>query len=170
MEDKELKVRISGLSAGEHNFKFKVGQAFFSSFKSNLLENGEVDVNLIMLKKETHYELSFNLVGWVSSACDRCLLDYRHPISSTSNLFAKLGDEYQELSDEMVMIPRSEHEIDAGQWVFEFILMALPMKKVACEIIKDDSICDDGVIARTEEEKVEQDNPIWEALKALNKN
>lgn len=170
MEDSELKVRLSGLSTGEHSFKFKLGQAFFSSFESDLLENGEVGVNLIMLKKETHYELTFQLSGWVASSCDRCLVDFRHPISSTNKLFAKLGEECQELSDEMVMIPRSEHELDAGQWVFEFILMAVPMKKVACEIMNDDSICDEVVIAKTEEENAEKDNPIWDALKGLNKN
>jgi uncharacterized metal-binding protein YceD (DUF177 family) len=170
MEDIEFKVRLSGLSAGEHRFRFKLGQAFFTSFESELLEKGEVDVDLIMLKKETHYELTFEMNGWLASSCDRCLVDYHHPVSATNKLFAKLGEEYQELSDEMVIIPRSEHELDAGQWVFEFILMAVPMKKVGCEVLNDDSICDKVVIDRTEEENTEQENPIWEALKGLNKN
>ncbi|MFT4526301.1 MAG: hypothetical protein ACI9FU_001181 [Granulosicoccus sp.] len=170
MEDSELKVRLSGLSTGEHSFKYKLGQAFFSSFESELLEKGEVDVDLILLKKETHYELTFDFSGWIASSCDRCLVDYHHPISSTNKLFAKLGEDYQELSDEMVVIPRSEHELDAGQWVFEFILMAVPMKKVGCEVLNDDSICDEKVLERTEEENAEKENPIWDALKGINKN
>ncbi|MFT5054495.1 MAG: hypothetical protein ACI97X_001521, partial [Oceanospirillaceae bacterium] len=71
MEDSELKVRLSGLSTGEHSFKYKLGQAFFSSFESELLEKGEVDVDLILLKKETHYELTFDFSGWIASSCDR---------------------------------------------------------------------------------------------------
>lgn len=168
MEDNELKVRISGLSAGEHDFQFKVGQAFFSSFESELLENGEVGIDLLMVKKATHLELNFKLEGWVSSVCDRCLVDYQHPINSENRLFVKFGDDFKELSDEMVMIPRENHEVDAGQWVYEFILMSIPMKKVACEILDDDSICDENVKALTAEGQTEQRNPIWDALKDLN--
>ena len=167
MEDKELKVRISGLSAGEHDFKFKVGQAFFSSFGSDLLENGEVSINLLMLKKPTHLELNFKLEGWVSSTCDRCLVDYRHPVNSKNRLFVKFGEELKELSDDMVMIPREEHELEIGQWVFEFILMSIPMKKVACEILDDDSICDETVKKLTEGAEPEKRNPMWDALNEL---
>ena len=167
MEDKELKVRISGLSLGEHQFKFKVGQAFFSSFESDLLENGEVNINLLMVKKPTHLELNFNMKGWVSSTCDRCLVDYQHPVGSENRLFVKFGDQFKELSDDMVMIPREEHEVDAGQWAFEFILMNLPMKKVACEILEDDSICDETVKRLTEGAEPAKRNPMWDALKEL---
>ena len=65
------------------------------------------------------------------------------------------------------MIPREEHEVDIGQWVFEFILTGMPMKKVACEILNDESICDETVKKLTEGAEPEKRNPMWDALKEL---
>lgn len=169
MEDIEIKIQFSGLKDGEHHFEFIIGQTFFSSFGSDLLNKGRVKVNVVFTKKPTHFELGFKLTGTVDSVCDRCLVSYDQPIDTEERIYIKLGDTHEELSDEIVVIPRSDFEIDAGQWVYEIIQTRIPMKKVACEILKDSSICDEAVRDRMEDTQEEKDNPIWDALKELNK-
>lgn len=166
MEDKDLKVKFSGLKDGEHHFNMLVGKAFFTSCQSDLLNEGEVKINLTFIKQPTHFKLDFELNGWILSNCDRCATEFHQPIDSNFSMVVKLGEEFEEVDPEMVIIPRSEFELDVSQWIFEYLVLSMPAKRI-CEEQVEGLKCDEEVIERLNSGNKKVDNPVWDALKGL---
>ena len=166
MEDKDLKVKFSGLKDGEHHFNMLVGKAFFTSCQSELLNDGEVKIDLTFMKFPTHFKLDFKLNGWILANCDRCATEYHQPIETDFSMVVKLGDDFEEVDPEMVIIPRSEFELDLSQWIFEYLVLSIPAKMI-CEEQVEGLKCDEEVLARLEVVNKQKENPIWDALKGL---
>ena len=74
--------------------------------------------------------MNFQLEGVVYVPCDRCLDDMDLPISAKNKLIVKFGKEYAEESDEIVIIPEAEGEINLAWFIYEFIALTIPMKHV----------------------------------------
>lgn len=76
------------------------------------------------------FDLSFKLDGVAYVPCDRCLDDVEIPIDTTAKLIIKFGHEYSEESDEVIVIPEEEGEINLAWFIYEFVALAIPMKHV----------------------------------------
>ncbi len=61
--------------------------------------------------------------------CDRCLDDMEQPVESTDRLKLKLGEEYAEI-DDLVIVPEEEGYINVAWFIYEFIALSIPMKHV----------------------------------------
>ena len=68
--------------------------------------------------------------GTVGLVCDRTLEPFDHPIRADKKLVFKYGDTDEELSDEIVLIHRDSESLELGQYIFEFIALEVPMKKL----------------------------------------
>ena len=66
----------------------------------------------------------------VEIPCDRCLDDMELPVSTQNKLVVKFGKEYAEESEEIVIIPEEEGEINLAWFIYEFIALAIPMKHI----------------------------------------
>ena len=62
--------------------------------------------------------------------CDRSLEPFDFPIESKNKIVFKYGDEYQEITDEIIIIPRDTATLELGQYIYEFIALAIPLKKL----------------------------------------
>jgi uncharacterized metal-binding protein YceD (DUF177 family) len=62
--------------------------------------------------------------------CDNCLETFLSPILLTAKQFVKLGNNYEELDDTTVSIPRNSEKINIAQWIFETIALSIPIRKV----------------------------------------
>lgn len=51
-------------------------------------------------------------------------------VKTNNKLIVKFGNEYSEESDEIVIIPEEDGEINIAWFLYEFIILSLPMKKV----------------------------------------
>jgi uncharacterized metal-binding protein YceD (DUF177 family) len=89
----------------------------------------------------------------------------------------KYGEEPQEISDEIVIITRDEDSIDLGQFMYEFMVLSIPIKKIHPDLLSlDENEDDDSEVkmvystSTEKEEKKEEDiDPRWETLKKLKK-
>ena len=52
------------------------------------------------------------------------------PINHKSRLIVKFGLEYAEESDEIIVIPESEGEINIAWFLYEFIALSIPIKHI----------------------------------------
>jgi len=167
----EFVVKFSGLGIGKHHFEFEADDKFFEKLENSLIAQGKVSVKMEMDKKATHLELNFTLSGTVGEVCDRCSVDYNQPVSGEFKMFVKFGDAYEEADDELIIIPRGDHELDVSQMLYEFITLSLPLRKVPCEEQNDTSICDNEVLSRIAGEALptEEDstNPFKDILGGL---
>jgi uncharacterized metal-binding protein YceD (DUF177 family) len=81
-------------------------------------------------KTAVTFELGFTITGTVQVPCDRCLDDLTLDVNTKNRLIVKFGKEYSEESDEIVVIPEEDGEINIAWFLYEFIVLSLPAKKV----------------------------------------
>ena len=175
---KELRkyvIPFAGLQEGRHEFEFDVDDTFFEHFESSEISQGKLDIKVILLKKQQFLELDFNIKGQVKTVCDRCLGEFDFPLTYQGKLFFKFGDKSYELTDEIIILDTSEHEINISQYIYEFIHLALPYRRIHPDI-NGTSGCDSAMIQklealRTDDISKSGHNPSWDKLKEItNKN
>jgi uncharacterized metal-binding protein YceD (DUF177 family) len=167
---KDFNINIVGLSNTVHHFQFEVGAAFFKHFGTELIEEGAFTVDLDLDKHETFIEIDFKIKGTARLTCDRSLDQFDYPIETENKIVFKYGDGDVELDDDIVQIDRDTARIEIGQYIFEFIGLAVPMKKLHPRFEETDMEEDELVYTSEKEKKDEEIDPRWEKLKNLNKN
>jgi uncharacterized metal-binding protein YceD (DUF177 family) len=166
-------IRISGLGEGDHDFSFELDRQFFALFEHPEIENGNVHAEVILEKKQGVYSLHFTLKGEVEVECDRCLERFMTGISTTQSIFVKMGDVPGEIEDDVLMIGRDDHEVEVGQYLFEFIILALPYQKVHPDDAQGHSTCDPEMLKQLdahrfrEPDHEKKSDPRWDALKGI---
>lgn len=184
---------LKNLGIGKHDFTYTLRDTFFSLIndEESDVKRGEIDVDLQLLHNSASlFELNFTLKGNVIVPCDRCLDDVVMPVDTTAKLYVKFGQEYSEESDEIVVIPESEGEINIAWFLYEFIILALPIKHVhpfgQCNrevmsklkkhraVLKndddvdfDDDMVDDDIVIDDFSDSSTSD-PRWDGLKDIN--
>ncbi len=122
----DLKALQSGTKATYH---FELDNAFFEAIDSAEVQRGNVKVELNVMKKAGAFELDFQTDGVVIVPCDRCLDDLEQPVVSHDKLKVKFGEEYGEV-DDLIVVPEEEGTINVAWFMFEFVVLAIPMKHV----------------------------------------
>ncbi len=166
-------IDIFRLSNKLHQYEFEIDQTFFQSLDQDLVENGAIKAQVDLNKNDRFIALDFKLEGTVELTCDRSLDPFDHPIEESHKVIFKYGDSEQELSDDMVMITPQTQQINVGQFLFEFIGLALPMKKLHPRFQTKDQEDDPLVYMTGEDVEESQDtetDPRWNELKRLKKN
>jgi uncharacterized protein len=161
-------IPFKGLKPGVHPFDFEIGDTFFDSFPESQIHKGAVSVHVKFEKEERMLILHFTLQGIAVVPCDRCNEPMQVKISGTERLIMKFGEVYQEQSDEVLIIPEMSHQVDLAPFIYEYIHLLLPMRKVHGEDAADGTTCDPSVIKKLEELNRKTDtDPRWEALSKL---
>lgn len=130
---KDLKaytIEIIKLSNKRHEFEFESGSDFFENFEQSLINKGTFKVKLLLDKSETMIQLNFRITGSVELICDRTLEPFDYPLDIDQKLILKYGEEAEELTDEIEIISRNSQHINVAQYIYEFIGLAIPMKKL----------------------------------------
>lgn len=172
MGKRQYIVKFAGLPLGTHEFEFDVDGKFFEQFNDTEIQKADIKVNLTLLKQNNLMQMQFNISGTVNLNCDRCLINYDFPIESQEELVIKQGDP-EESTDHIIAVNESDAGADISHYLFEFITLALPYRRVPCEI--DDEVeCDEETKLKLEQNSVQasEPNPIWEKLNKIkfNKN
>jgi len=165
-------INIVGLSNKEHHFQYEIDDEFFRKYGTDIVSEGKFLVDLLLTKHETFIETGFKISGAARLICDRSLEPFDFPIDSKHKIVFKYGDEYQEITDEIITIPRDAATLELGQYIYEFIVLEVPLKKLHPKF-KDEAEDDsEGKIVysseATDEKKDEEDiDPRWNILKKL---
>ena len=124
------KVELKNLSPGVHEYEYFLENKFFVDIDGDEVQKGKVKVNLTVKRTSMMFDMNFQLEGIVYVPCDRCLDDMELPVSTQNKLVVKFGKEYAEESEEIVIIPEEEGEINLAWFIYEFIALAIPMKHI----------------------------------------
>lgn len=164
---RRYKIDIFGLSNDTHQFQFEFDEAFFSEFENSLVSKGKGTCAIYLTKSDSMMNLRFTIEGAIELVCDRSLELFDFPISIDREVIYKFGDEEKELSEDVLVIPQNSQEINIGDFLYEFISIEVPMKKLHPRF--DDEDDSDELIYSSKEENEEKKgtDPRWEALKKL---
>ena len=161
---KEFVIPFVGLKEGVHDFVFEINTAFFDSFEYSEIDKGDVHVDVSLEKKERMLIFNFRLRGEVELACDRCRAPMNLPIVGDDRLIIKFGKEWEEESEEILIIPETDSHIDISSFIFEYIMLKLPIQRVHPE---GEGLCDQSVVEKLEQHTQADTDPRWAALKDL---
>jgi uncharacterized metal-binding protein YceD (DUF177 family) len=93
------------------------------------------------------------------------------PIEFATKLFVKFGETNEEQTDEIIVLSFSEHEFDLKQYLYEYILLSLPYRKVHPNDKKGKSLCNKEMLKKLNEYVIRGDDqtidPRWDNLKNL---
>ncbi|MDF1518477.1 MAG: DUF177 domain-containing protein [Lutibacter sp.] len=180
---KEFDISFVGLKEGIHQFEYTIDKKFFDFFNYDEFYDSNVKVELSFLKNTTILELDFVFSGWVEVACDLTTELFHQPIDANIHLIVKFGDEYNDENEALLIIPFSESKINVAQYIYEAIVLAVPLKRVhpgvidgslhseVLEKLKEFEIKREDEAEEVEEEQEENKNreidPRWNKLKNI---
>ena len=162
-------VNIIGLSNKAHTFDFTIGDEFFARYGTEILQGGDFEVKVVLDKHETFIDADFSIAGKARLICDRSLEPFERPVKIHRKIMFKYGEEPNELSDEIVIITRDQANLELGQFMYEFISLDIPMKKLhpRFEDEEDDNATGKIVYKSESDNKEDDTDPRWEKLKKL---
>lgn len=175
---KDYIINFVGLEAGSHDYEFLIDNEFFENFETSEISESQIQVTLLLLKDHNMLSFDFKIKGYANLVCEKCLEDFQLEIDGKEQLFVKFGPEYQEVSDNVIILPIGEDQIDVSQFIFEYIHLGLPISKTH-EANKqgNNNQCNQEALEKLEEyvsdtynEEEDDDDdvdPRWEVLKKL---
>jgi uncharacterized protein len=124
------RINIIGLSNKVHHFQYEIGRSLFEEYGKDLVSDGTFTADVSLDKHETFLEADFTIRGTAHLICDRSLEPFDFPINMRRKVVFKYGDQDEEITDEITIIQRDAAWIELGQYLYEFIALAIPLKKL----------------------------------------
>jgi uncharacterized protein len=165
-------IQFGSLSVGKHEFSFRITDSFFELFENSEIKSGNFTVKVDMQRQATMLLLGFTIKGKASLECDRCGDEFLMPVSGEQHLIVKLGGEDMEDNDEIVSVPSSENELEVSQFIYEYIILSLPLRRTHAGKTGKNA-CNPEVIKKLEqisvqkEDEAHAEDPRWNVLKNI---
>jgi len=174
---KDYSISFKGLKNGLHKFEYQIGASFFKLFENSLVENGKLNAVVSLDKSQNLLVAGFKISGTISSICDNCLGPVEIPVDCSDKLYFNFGHEYAEQSEEIIVLSYEEHQINVAQWLYEFIIVTLPIRHIHPKDGNGNSTCNTQMIDKLDmylvdektllEKKEDNSDPRWDTLKKL---
>jgi uncharacterized metal-binding protein YceD (DUF177 family) len=173
---KEFVIPFIGLKIGEHTFDFKITKTFFEYFEYEDFNNSDINLEVLLIKKNTMLEFTLCFNGYVNVNCDVTNEPYDQNIAGSFHFIVKFGDEFNDENEELIIIPHGSYEFNIQQYVYESIVLAVPTKRthpgIEAGTLKSDILnkleelrpAPDGNKTDGEDENID---PRWDKLKNL---
>jgi uncharacterized metal-binding protein YceD (DUF177 family) len=169
-------IEFKGLKEGLHEFGLEINNQFFAHFEESPVDNGDLEVKVILEKRSSFLKLYLQIEGWVELTCDRCLEIYQQPVESETEVFVKFGDGEDDDGENIIWVDPEEHQINLSQIIYEYIVLAIPMRRVHPKNSEGKRGCNHEMIENIKkykhsknEDEVKTD-PRWDALRRLENN
>lgn len=171
----EFLIPFIGLKLGKHQFEFEIKKTFFEKFDYHEYENCDIKANVVLEKKTTMLELAFKHKGTVHVPCDLTNEMFDLPIKGKIKLVVQFGEEFNNDNEELLILPHGEHQLDISQYIYEMIVLSVPLKRVHPGI-KDGTLQTESLETlsklavnehKTENKQEENTDPRWDKLKQL---
>lgn len=164
---KNYDIDISKLNLGQHDFHFQIEDKFFELFDYSLIDRGNLAVEIVLDKKTSYIDLAFSIVGNIQLICDRSVDSFDFDLETENEIILKYGEEAEELSDEVEVIPFNIQSLNVAKYIYEFVSVAIPMKKLHPRYANEP--VEDQIIFSSQDDELEKSkiDPRWSELKKL---
>ena len=174
--NREFEIAWQGLKPGIHEYSFSVGDDFMKEHHApEEYREWQADVKLRFDKQNNFFQMHFDVAGSVVVACDRCGDEFPLQLWDEFDLMVKLtgdadDDEEQEEEADIVFIPRHETVLDISKWVYEFVMLSVPLQKVHPDDKNGNPGCNEEALKLLNQLSDPEDTPantIWKGLEAF---
>lgn len=126
----EYKLMLKSLPEGRHSFEYHLDKQFFINMENADVRDADVKVLLDVDHRGDAYMLVFQLRGTLTVLCDRCLDELPLDIETTYTLTVKYGEEYNDDSDTLLVIPESDNYLNVAYMLYDTAVLAIPPRHV----------------------------------------
>ncbi len=166
-----LKIDLKGLKDEETSLEFRLDDNYFGALDGADVKKGSLHVSVSIRKATDFFEFNFHTDGTVIIPCDRCLDDMELPVETDNRLIVKLGSDYSE-EDDIIVVPEDEGILDMAWFIYEFVALVIPIRHVhapgKCNPAMTQALEELSADRSSDEESSQSIDPRWEKLKALN--
>ena len=164
-------INFAGLKQGLHNFNFNIDKKFFEGYDYYDFKGVELITKVSFEKQERILNISFNTSGNVTVCCDVSMELFKMPVKSNFNLTIKFAKVFNNENDEILVLPHGSHQINISKYIYEMVILSIPIKKVHPGI-KDGSLKSDllqrlKLLEPKEKNFPSKIDPRWNKLKDL---
>lgn len=172
--NREFEIAWQGLKPGPHTYVYDIDDRFMQERETDeSFKDWDARITLVFDKHERFFMLHFDVDGKVMVPCDRCGDEFSLRLWDEFDLVVKLaGEDADKIEDEddVVFIPRSETVLDISNWLYEFLMLSVPLQHIHPD--KEDGTpgCNPQALSLLDKlsETVEPvANPLWKGLDKL---
>jgi uncharacterized metal-binding protein YceD (DUF177 family) len=173
-----FEIAFVGLKPGIHEFNYVVDDKFFVEKGSPDFTSCQANIKLQLDKKSGFMLLKFEIGGKADSTCDRCGNPFPLDIWDEFNMLVKLVENPDEMNDQeedpdVCYISRTESHIDVANWIYEFVLLSLPLQKMCSPEEMGGPKCNKEVLEKLKAMEVKEEennaNQLWKGLEQFKK-
>lgn len=135
---REFEIPWFGLKEGVHEYQFQVTDKVIEDLEHEHSDFSNLDA-AVTLKLDKHngfLQLHFDIDGKADVACDRCGDTFPLRLWDEFDLIVKFTGEAAEEEEEeeeeadIAFIPRSETILDVSNWIYEFVILSMPLQHI----------------------------------------
>lgn len=171
-----FEIAWQGLKLGEHELIFDLDDKFLMwKYPETEYKQLNVQIKVTFDKQVNFFMFHFNIDGSLVVPCDRCGEEFELSLWDEFDLLVKLNDvededQIEEEAD-VVFISRSETVLDISDWLYEFLMLSIPLQKIHPQDAKGNDTCNPDVLVflKQSAEALEQENKnaIWKGLDSI---
>ncbi|HCI55245.1 MAG TPA: DUF177 domain-containing protein [Bacteroidales bacterium] len=162
-------IPLFGLKEGDYTFDFIIGNDFFDRFEESEIKEGSLTATAGLIRYPSCIILTIKISGNVKICCDRCLDMYMQKIECENHLIIKSGVLFDNTDPDILIVPFGENELDLSQLFYEFIHLALPLRRIHPDDIYGKSGCNPEMIKELDKHVVTENIYEKTNLNELNK-
>lgn len=149
MNSKNLTYQIqhSELENGEHQFDFQVDDKLFVRFENEEIQNANLKLSAKIKRKSDDFLLFLDADGEFEMQCDRCLDYFLQTVNLHHEIVIRLDEKTNFNTDEdFVTLDRNEKHLDIAYFIYEMIMLSLPIRRVHPDDENGNSMCNPDVV------------------------
>ena len=174
-----FEVAFVGLKPGVHEFNYELDDEFFAEKGAEDFSNPHASVKMTLEKNTGFMLLKFEVGGKADVTCDRCGNPLAIDLWDEFKMLVKLVENAEEMNEQeedpdVYYISRTESHLSVEDWIYEFVMLSVPMQKM-CPIEKmGGPQCNLEVLKKLKEMELKHSennaNALWKGLDKFKEN
>ncbi len=167
-----FRIPLAALKVDEAAYHWDLGPDFLALFDpDHHLADGLFSVDMTLSRTGGVTTFDFYVEGKVDTICDRCMAPITMPILADYQVVVKFGNP-AESTDEVVFIDPEAPDLNVGQYLYEFVILSVPISQRIPDCEKLDlSPCDVSVLNYLSQQALisppepSEPSSLWDELK-----
>lgn len=126
-------IPLRGAQQATEQYTLVLNDEFFKEMESSDVLGGNVKVLVTVTRKGEANYFRFDCQGEIMIPCDRCLEPMKHEVDSDYELTVKFGDEYNDETDGLLIVPESDNDLNVASIVYDTVALTIPISHVHAE-------------------------------------
>lgn len=174
-----FEIAFVGLKPGVHQFEYELNDEFFVEKGAEDLTNVSANIKLSLEKNAGFMLLKFEIGGKTDVSCDRCGNPLKMDLWDEFKMLVKLVDNADEMNEQeedpdVFYLERTESHVDVSSWLYEFVLLSIPMQRMCTKDEMGGPKCNKEVLEKLKEMETRtlenNANNLWKGLDKFKEN